>query len=88
VGTTSNSAHNVYLDILANGGFPLLLIYLSLLVLVLKSAYIGMKRSKNYDPIFTALVASWICYQLQAVISINQIGVVAWGWVLSGAVLG
>jgi len=88
VGTTSNSAHNVYLDILANGGFPLLLIYLSLLVLVLKSVYIGMTRSKNYDPIFTALVASWICYQLQAVISINQIGVAAWGWVLSGAVLG
>jgi O-antigen ligase len=88
VGTTSNSAHNVYLDVLANGGFPLLVIYLSLLALVLKSAYIGMKRSKNYDPIFTALVASWICYQLQAVISINQIGVAAWGWVLSGAILG
>jgi hypothetical protein len=30
---------------------------------------------------------AWICYQVQALISINQIGLAIWGWLLSGAVI-
>ena len=88
VSITSNSAHNVFLDVLTNGGFPLLIIYLILLILVLKSAFTSIKNTHHYDPILTALVTSWICYHLQAIISINQIGIAIWGWVLGGAVLG
>jgi hypothetical protein len=29
----------------------------------------------------------WICYQVQSIISINQIGLAVWGWVLSGALI-
>ena len=88
VGLTSNSAHNVFLDILTNGGFPLLIIYLILMILVLKSAYVGIRSTNDYDQTLTALVASWICYHLQAIISINQIGIAFWGWALGGAVIG
>ena len=84
----SNSAHNVFLDILTNGGFPLLIIYLILLILVVKSAFISIKNTHHYDPTLTALITSWICYHLQAIISINQIGIAIWGWVLGGAILG
>jgi O-antigen ligase len=35
---TSNAAHNVFLDISAYGGFPLVLIYIALMVLVIVSA--------------------------------------------------
>ena len=33
------------------------------------------------------LAVAWACYQIQAVISISQIGLAIWGWVLSGAVI-
>ena len=34
-----------------------------------------------------SLSVSWICYQVQALISINQIGLAIWGWILTGAVI-
>jgi hypothetical protein len=33
------------------------------------------------------LAVAWACYQIQSVISISQIGLAIWGWVLSGAVI-
>jgi hypothetical protein len=30
------------------------------------------------------LAVIWICYQVQSIISINQIGLAIWGWLLSG----
>lgn len=85
--TVSNSAHNVVLDIFSYGGFPLLISYLALLSLGAISILKGLKRSKTYDPIFVALSVAWIGYQLQSIISINQIGLAVWGWVLTGALI-
>jgi hypothetical protein len=85
--TTSNSAHNVFLDILTNGGFPLLIMYILLNVMVFKSILSFVKNSKEYDPFFTSIISGWICYQIQSVISINQIGIAIWGWVLGAAII-
>jgi len=30
----------------------------------------------------------WACYQAQSIVSINQIGIAIWGWILGGLVLG
>jgi hypothetical protein len=43
---------------------------------------------KNYNRTYYILVTAWVCYQAQALISINQIGIAIWGWVLSGAIIG
>jgi O-antigen ligase len=85
--TTSNSAHNVFLDILTSGGFPLLILYILLIGLVIKSLIRAQRKLSSYDPIFTALAGSWICYQVQSLISINQIGIAVWGWVLGAAII-
>jgi tetratricopeptide (TPR) repeat protein len=47
----------------------------------------GLRRTRNYDPIFVGLSVAWIGYQLQSLISINQIGLAVWGWVLTGALV-
>ena len=86
--TTSNSAHNVLLDILSSGGFMLLAVYLGILFLVLLSAIKVLKREVEYNVYFVALFAAWVAYQIQSIISINQIGLAVWGWVLSGAIIG
>jgi len=83
----TNAAHNVALDIFASGGFPLLLSYLAMIVLASISIFRVLLRSKQYDGVFVALAAGWVCYQVQSLVSINQIGLAIWGWLLTGAVI-
>jgi hypothetical protein len=84
----TNTAHNIYLDISASGGFPLILAYLVILGYALQSAIRVLRREKAFNPYFVALFATWIAYLIQAAISINQIGVGIWGWLFSGALIG
>jgi len=86
-GTVTNAAHNVNFDLLAYGGWPLFLTYLILLAWALVSIVRVMLRTKDYDWVFVSLAVGWICYQVQALISINQIGLAIWGWLLTGAVI-
>jgi len=86
--TTSNAAHNVYLDISSYGGFPLLIIYVALMVLVVISAVKVLKRSTAFNPVFVGIFGGWVAFQAQSIISINQIGLAIWGWVLSGLIIG
>ena len=85
---SSNAAHNVFLDISSYGGFPLLIIYVGLMVLVVISAIKILKRSKGFDPAFAGIVGAWVAFQAQSIISINQIGLAIWGWVISGLIIG
>jgi len=86
--TTSNAAHNVFLDISSYGGFPLLIVYVALMALVVVSAVKVLKRNKGFNPVFAGLVGGWVAFQAQSIISINQIGLAMWGWVLSGLIIG
>ena len=85
---TANSAHNVTIDLAAGGGFPLLIAYLALLLVISYSILSGLKKGQAKDPFFMAIAMSWLAYQVQASVSINQIGVGVWGWILGGAILG
>ena len=85
---TANAAHNVFLDISSNGGFPLVAIYLALMVLVVISAIKVLRRNTGFNPAFAGLVAGWVAFQAQSIISINQIGLAIWGWVFSGLIIG
>lgn len=84
----SNAAHNVLLDLSSNGGIPLLTIYLLMMFLVALSAVRVIKRNKAFDPVFSGLVAVWIAFQAQSIISLNQLGLAVWGWVISGLIIG
>ena len=84
----SNSAHNIFLDLGASGGLPLALAYLFLNFAVV-IAIIKLFRSGGMrHPVAVAAFSSWVAYQAQATISINQIGVGVWGWILSGVLIG
>ncbi len=85
---TTNSAHNVFLDISSNGGFLLLTSYLLIFGLVFRSAIRLLNNSQGFDAIGVGLVSAWLAYVIQSVISINQLGLAIWGWVLGGAIYG
>lgn len=83
----TNAAHNVPFDILSYGGFPLFIVYLLIVLTTFTAIIRVVLRQKNYDFIFVGLSVTWICYQVQSIISINQIGIAIWGWILGGAVI-
>ena len=85
--TTSNAAHNVFVDILAYGGYPLFIAYMALFVMSLIAAIRLTFVQKEFNFVKVGLIVAWICYQVQALISINQIGIAVWGWVTSGALI-
>jgi hypothetical protein len=84
---TTDTAHNVYIDAFAGIGFPGLLTYLAINGLVLFAALNHLKRTKTFDGRFLTLFLCWATYQLQSIVSINQIGLAVWGWLLGGSVI-
>jgi O-antigen ligase len=83
----TNASHNVYLDFFAFGGWPLLLSYLTLNLIVGYAIVKHLIGNRLYDSTFVGLTSAWACYNVQSIISINQIGLAIWGWILSGAIL-
>jgi O-antigen ligase len=85
--TTTNAAHNVPFDVFAFGGWPLFASYLAILALSVIAIIKVTRRNRKYDSVFVTLTTAWLCYQLQSIISINQIGLAVWGWLFGGALI-
>ena len=85
--TVTNAAHNVYLDMFAFGGWTLFSVYVLVNLVVVVSIFRFTIRHKTFDPVFVSLVTIWLSYQLQSVISINQVGLAIWGWAIGGALI-
>jgi len=86
---TSSNAHNTVIQLFSTGGLFVGLSYLLLLIYVfitgLKLVIDSKTEEKN---IALGLLTAWIAFQAQTLISIDNIGVSIWGWLLSGAILG
>jgi hypothetical protein len=85
--TVTNAAHNVPFDVFAFGGWPLFIPYLLILLLSVIAIIKVTIRIRKYDGVFVTLTTAWVCYQLQSIISINQIGLAIWGWLFGGALI-
>ena len=85
--TVTNTAHNVFIDIFAYGGYPLFVSYMGIFILSAIAAIKMTFNQKEFNFVKVGLVVTWVCYQVQALISINQIGIAVWGWVTGGALI-
>ncbi len=85
----SNNAHNVPIQFLATGGIFVFILYISIISLVLwagiKSIFGATENEKKYA---VGLFAAYIAYLAQGFVSIDNIGITIWGWVLSGLIIG
>lgn len=86
---TSSNAHNIFLQFFSTGGFVLGFSYLAILTLIL---IIGLKNIKSStgdtQKLNLLILSSWIGFQSQSLISIDNLGISIWGWVLGGTILG
>jgi hypothetical protein len=84
----TNSPHNVFIDHGVNGGIPLFLAYILLQLYVLYCGVQYIRRSHGFNYIFSASFFGWLGFTAQSSISINQIGLAIWGYVLGGMTVG
>jgi hypothetical protein len=87
VNTVVNTAHNVFMDMFAFGGWPLFIAYMLLVAYPGYALVRTFIRLDKFDGTFTAIAVAWIGYQVQSIISINQIGKAIWGWLLGGILI-
>ena len=83
----TNASHNVVIDIFSSGGWPLLVSYLAVMSLGLIAIFKLIKARREYDVIAVGLSAVWVGYHVQSIVSINQIGLALWGWLLTGLLI-
>lgn len=84
----TDSAHNFYLDYLATGGYPYLLLNIFLTILVLFS-FLAIQRSyKTFNSKITALFCAWSVIQLQAVVNTQSITFISLNALISGTIIG
>jgi O-antigen ligase len=86
---TSSNAHNVFLQLFSTGGIFLGFSYLALLILIFMTGMQNLKNSQgDFQKINQLLLATWVGFQAQALISIDNIGISIWGWLFGGCILG
>jgi O-antigen ligase len=86
---TSSNAHNVPIQLFATGGVFVGVLYLVLMGFIAWRGFVGIyKNQGNSRLVVTAVFAAWLAYQAQSIVSIDNIGLAVWGWLLGGAVVG
>jgi len=86
---TSTNAHNTFIQFFATGGLLLGLAYLILNLFILKQTYTALKVSKGANRLVIAGVFSgWITFHAQSLVSIDNLGISIWVWVLGGSLIG
>ena len=86
---TSSNAHNVPIQLFATGGIFVGGLYLILLGFIAWRGFVGIYRNTgNARLVVAAVFAAWLAYQAQSIVSIDNIGLAVWGWLLGGAVVG
>ena len=87
-GLTTDAAHNVALDLGASGGIPLLVLYLTIIFFTIRAIYRISRLDQPISANLYGLMGLWVAFQVQSLVSINQIGIAIWGWVSSGLIIG
>jgi tetratricopeptide (TPR) repeat protein len=86
---TSSNAHNTFIQLFATGGVFLGASYLILNGYILKRAIFGLRnQSKNNQLLLAGVFSAWIGFHAQSLVSIDNIGISIWGWVLGGSIIG
>ena len=86
---TSNNAHNVVLQLFATGGFFVGVAYLAIMILTFIKGLVTIKELNGTDQlVYSSIFASWLVFQAQSVISIDNIGLSIVGWIFTGIIIG
>ena len=87
-GVHSNAAHDVPIQLAATGGIFVLLAFLAVTGFVIWRGVVGIRNTRGHDQmVFAGFFGAWVAYEAQSLISIDNLGIAIWGWVLGGIVV-
>jgi O-antigen ligase len=85
----ADAAHDVPLQLVATGGIFVLIAFLLLTAFTVWRGVVALRNTQGAQQILVAVIfGSWITYQAQSLISIDNIGIAIWGYILGGALIG
>jgi O-antigen ligase len=85
---TVTNAHNVFLEIFATAGIFTGIFYLSIIFFIAYRAYRAIRNSQSGERLLiSGIVAGWIGYVAQSIISVDVLALSIWGWVFGGAIV-
>ena len=85
----SNAAHNVPLQLAATGGIFVLIAFLAIIGFIFWRGVVALRSTTGSNQLVVAIIfGAWLSYEAQAFISIDNIGISVWGYLLGGAVVG
>jgi len=86
---TSSNAHNTFIQLFATAGLFVGIFYLLIILFVLVSGIKLLRICDRKDQkLVLGLISAWIGFQAQSLISIDNIGISVWGWLLGGSIVG
>jgi len=84
----SNNAHNTFIQFFATGGLFAGIIYLTLMILVFSIGIKSLRSLNSYNRLIViGLLGSWLAFQSQSFVSIDNIGLSIWNYSLSGIII-
>ena len=88
-GMISNAAHNVPLHLAATGGVFVLVTFLIMTSFIFFRGIVALRKYQGTEQVAVAtFLAAWLAYEAQSIISIDNLGIAIWGYVLGGILIG
>ena len=84
----TNNAHSTPFQLGATLGVPFFLIYIALQIYVVVRFVKAFRNPSDTAKPLLGLFSVWVAFQLQSLISLDQLGLSIWGWVLGAAIIG
>lgn len=85
--TGTDNAHNVFLQLGATAGLPLMIVYLLLVIFITWRGIKALVLQQN-KLVVGSLLAIWAGHQVQSLVSVDQMGVGVWSWIVGGTLFG
>jgi len=84
----TNNAHSTPFQLGETLGIPFFLLYVGLQIYVIVRFVKAFRNPSDSAKPLLALFSVWVAFQLQSLISLDQLGLSIWGWVLGAAIIG
>ena len=88
VDSITDSPHNYFINIASTGGAPLLIAYILVNILVLLKITKLLKLRFVMSRDLIVIMICWVGFSLQSIISIENLSLSVWGWILAGFIIG